>query len=100
MSACNVGWAGIALGCLAFFVAVPPITLRTPTVPILIGLLALGAGVWSAAGGERRVGWGAVAASAVWAEYVHTGPPLPNPQLVAVIVPGRCSIVGVKNTIR
>ena len=65
MSARNVGWAGIALGCLAFFVAVPPITVRTPTVPIVIGLLALGAGVWSAAGGERRVGWGAVAASAV-----------------------------------
>ena len=65
MSARNVGWAGIALGFLAFFVAVPPITVRTPTVPIVIGLLALGAGVWSAAGGERRVGWGAVAASAV-----------------------------------
>ncbi len=65
MSARNVGWAGIALGFLAFFVAVPPITVRTPTVPIVIGLLALGAGVWAAAGGERRVGWGAVAASAV-----------------------------------
>ena len=40
MSARNVGWVGIGLGCLAFFVAVPPITVRTPTVPIVIGLLA------------------------------------------------------------
>ena len=65
MTARNVGWAGIGLGLLAFFVAVPPITVRTPIVPIVIGLLALGTGVWAVAGGERRVGWGAVAASAV-----------------------------------
>ena len=65
MTARNVGWAGIGLGLLAFFVAVPPITVRTPIVPIVLGLLALGTGVWAVAGGERRVGWGAVAASAV-----------------------------------
>ena len=65
MTARNVGWAGIGLGLLAFFVAVPPITVRTPIVPIVLGLLALGTGVWAVAGGERRVGCGAVAASAV-----------------------------------
>jgi len=65
MSSRNVGWAGIGLGLLAFFVAVPPIAVRTPIVPIVIGLLALGAGVWAVAGGVRRIGWGAVAAAAV-----------------------------------
>jgi len=61
----RVGWAGIALGFLAFFVAVPPLTVRTPIVPIVIGLLGMGAGVWAAAGDERRVGWGAIAAAVV-----------------------------------
>jgi general nucleoside transport system permease protein len=65
MSSRNVGWAGIGLGLLAFFVAVPPIAVRTPIVPIVIGLFALGAGVWAVAGGVRRIGWGAVAAAAV-----------------------------------
>jgi simple sugar transport system permease protein len=65
MSARNVGWTGIALGLLAFFVAVPPFTVRTPIVPIVIGLLGLGAGVWAVAGGVRRIGWGAVAAAVV-----------------------------------
>ena len=65
MTARRVGWAGIALGFLAFFVAVPPLTVRTPIVPIVIGLLGMGAGVWAVAGGARRVGWGAIAAAAV-----------------------------------
>ena len=65
MTTRNVGWAGIALGFLAFFSAVPPLTIRTPTVPIVIGLLGLGAGTWAAAGQERRVGWGAIAASVI-----------------------------------
>jgi simple sugar transport system permease protein len=65
MTARNVGWAGIALGFLAFFSAVPPLTIRTPIVPIVIGLLGLAAGTWAAAGQERRVGWGAIAASVV-----------------------------------
>jgi len=65
MTSRRVGWAGIALGLLAFFVAVPPLTVRTPIVPIVIGLLGMGAGVWAVAGGARRVGWGAIAAAAV-----------------------------------
>jgi simple sugar transport system permease protein len=65
MTSRNVGWAGIGLGLLAFFVAVPPITVRTPIVPIVLGLLGLGAGVWAVAGGVRRIGWGAVAAAVV-----------------------------------
>jgi general nucleoside transport system permease protein len=65
MTARRAGWAGIALGFLAFFVAVPPLTVRTPVVPVVIGLLALGAGGWAIANGVRRIGWGAVAAGVV-----------------------------------
>jgi general nucleoside transport system permease protein len=61
----NIGWAGVALGLLAFFVAVPPFTVRSVAAPIALGLLGLFAGTWAAAGGERRVGWGAIAAAAV-----------------------------------
>jgi general nucleoside transport system permease protein len=61
----RVGIAGLVLAFLAFFMAVPPFTVRTPVVPIVLGVLGLAAGTWAAAGGARRVGWGAIAAAAV-----------------------------------
>ena len=30
----QIGWAAVAAGFLAFFVAVPPFTVRTPALPI------------------------------------------------------------------
>jgi general nucleoside transport system permease protein len=63
----RVGWAGIALGVLAFFFAVPPAEIRTPVVPIVLGLLALGCGVFALAGGKRRLGGGAVASAVIGA---------------------------------
>ena len=33
----RVGWAGVALGFLAFFVALPPLTIRTPVPTIVLG---------------------------------------------------------------
>jgi simple sugar transport system permease protein len=65
LDAKRVGIAGIVLGFLAFFLAVPPFTIRTPVVPIVLGLLGLAAGTWSTAGGTRRVGIGAIAAAVV-----------------------------------
>jgi simple sugar transport system permease protein len=59
------GWAAVAAGFLAFFVAVPPLTIRTPIVPIVLGLIGLGLGVWAVAGGENRHGWGGIAAAVV-----------------------------------
>ena len=59
------GWAAVTAGFLAFFVAVPPLTIRTPVVPIVLGLIALGLGVWAVAGGEKRHGWGGIAAAVV-----------------------------------
>jgi simple sugar transport system permease protein len=55
-----VGWAGILLGLLAFFVALPPITARSVVWPFLIGMLGLAAGIWAVSRGVRRVGWGAI----------------------------------------
>jgi general nucleoside transport system permease protein len=62
-----LGIAGIALGILAFFVAIPPITLRTvaPSWVLAVGGVALG--VAAIRGGERRVGSGAVVAAAIGA---------------------------------
>jgi simple sugar transport system permease protein len=56
---------GVLLGVFAALVALPPITVRSPAVPIVIGLcaFAIGAGSWIR--GERRFGGYAMAAGLV-----------------------------------
>jgi general nucleoside transport system permease protein len=56
------GWTGIALGVIAFFIAVPPLLVRSPVPVVLVGLVAVGAGAIALRGGEKRLGWGAIAA--------------------------------------
>ena len=56
------GYAGLALGVFAAFLAIPPITARTILWPILVGIAAAVLGVWTATRGRRRLGYGAVAA--------------------------------------
>jgi general nucleoside transport system permease protein len=63
----HAGWAGIGLGLVAWFIALPPALVRTPVPSILIGLLAMVAGGWAIAGQERRLGWGAIAAGLIGA---------------------------------
>ncbi len=58
----TVGIAGIALGALAFWLALPPLAARTTVLPIAIGILAIAAGIWSWSRDQHRVGGGAVAA--------------------------------------
>jgi simple sugar transport system permease protein len=60
-----VGIAGIALGVLAFWLSLPPLASRTVLVPIAVGIVGVAAGIWAVARNERRVGWGAVTASAL-----------------------------------
>ena len=55
------GWAAILIGLLAFWVALPPLKVRTPILPVVIGLAAIGLGAWVVSRGVRRLGWGAVA---------------------------------------
>jgi simple sugar transport system permease protein len=58
----HVAWVGVGLGVLAWFIALPPILLRTPVPSLLLATCGVAAGAWAIRQGERRAGWGAVAA--------------------------------------
>jgi ABC-type uncharacterized transport system permease subunit len=64
VSAKRAGWSGVALGVLAFWVAVPPLMVRSVVPVILLGLLAVAAGAFAVGADERRIGWGAIVAGA------------------------------------
>jgi general nucleoside transport system permease protein len=55
-----LAWLGILAGLLAFWVALPPLSVRSAIVPILIGAVGIGLGVGALRGGLRRLAWGAV----------------------------------------
>jgi simple sugar transport system permease protein len=57
--------AGSILGLVAFWSALPPFTVRSPLVPVLIGVLAIAAGLWAVTRGTRRLGWGAIASGVI-----------------------------------
>jgi ABC-type uncharacterized transport system permease subunit len=63
----QLGWLGIGLGGLAWFIALPPLLIRTPVPSLLLAAMAIGAGVAALRGGEKRLGWGAVAAGLIGA---------------------------------
>jgi simple sugar transport system permease protein len=60
-----VGWTGIAAGIFAVWISLPPAHVRSPLWPVLVGVAAMLAGAAAIRAGERRVGWGAVAAGAL-----------------------------------
>ena len=62
-----MGWLGIGLGALAWFIALPPLLVRTPVPSLLLGAMAVGAGVVAVRDEEKRLGYGAVAAGVVGA---------------------------------
>ena len=55
-----VAIAGIVVALLAFWVALPPLNLRQPIVPALLGVIAIALGIGALSRGVRRLGWGAV----------------------------------------
>jgi general nucleoside transport system permease protein len=57
-----MGWGGVALGVIAFYVALPPILVRSLIPSLLIALAGIGLAVVAIRAGEKRVGWGAVVA--------------------------------------
>ncbi len=57
----RVAWAGIVVGTLAFWLALPPVQARAPWVPIVVGLLAVACGIWALTRDVGRLAWGAVA---------------------------------------
>jgi ABC-type uncharacterized transport system permease subunit len=58
----TIGIGGIAIGAVAFWLALPPVASRTAVLPILLGILAIAAGIWTWSREQRRIGGGAVAA--------------------------------------
>ena len=56
----QVGQAGMLIGGLAFFFALPPLESNAFWVPLLVGLLAMACGVWAVSRGAGRAGWGAL----------------------------------------
>jgi ABC-type uncharacterized transport system permease subunit len=52
----TVGGVGVALAVLAFWLTVPPFTIRAHAVPVVVGLAALGFGFAALSQGERRIG--------------------------------------------
>jgi ABC-type uncharacterized transport system permease subunit len=58
-----LAWAGIVLGLVAAFVALPPVAARSWIPSLLLGILAALTGVYAITRGERRFGWYAIAAA-------------------------------------
>jgi general nucleoside transport system permease protein len=61
------GWGGVALGILAWWIALPPLLIRSPVPSIVVALAAVGLGVWTVREGARRLGWGAITAGVIGA---------------------------------
>jgi simple sugar transport system permease protein len=57
------GALGIALGFVAFLITLPPFEVRTIVPSLVLAAAGLGLGVVALRAGERRPGWGAVAAA-------------------------------------
>ena len=66
ISARTAAWAGIVLGVLAAYVALPPLMIE-PRSPLLLAAAGVAAGVYAAREGERRLGWIAVAVAVLGA---------------------------------
>ena len=52
----QVGIAGIVIAALAWVITIPPIEVRGIVPSIVLAAIAVGAGAWSIAGGERKIG--------------------------------------------
>jgi general nucleoside transport system permease protein len=81
-----VAWVGVLVGLFAFWVALPPLHVRSPIVPILIGLVALALGVYAVTRGVGRPAWGAVLAAVAGAGlgYLATRSSISNLDQVVV----------------
>jgi ABC-type uncharacterized transport system permease subunit len=70
----SVAIAGICLGVLAFWLALPPFTARAIGVPLAAGILAAAAGLWAYTRGERKLAFWALglavagALAGIWAQ--------------------------------
>jgi general nucleoside transport system permease protein len=49
-----LGWSGVTLGALAFFLVLPPVTARSPVAPLVVGGLGIAAGALALRQGAGR----------------------------------------------
>ncbi|MGH6887096.1 MAG: hypothetical protein ACREGK_13600, partial [Geminicoccales bacterium] len=56
----TIGSLGVALGILAFWLALPPWTVRSVGAPLAAGFVALACGIAVVPRGERKLGWWAI----------------------------------------
>jgi simple sugar transport system permease protein len=61
VSARHVAVVGIVLGVVAAWIALPPLHTRSVVLPLLLGILAIGCGIWAVSRDVKRPGWGAIA---------------------------------------
>jgi general nucleoside transport system permease protein len=63
LGAKQIGWAGVALAAIAWWITLPPLLLRTPIPSIALAAAAAGAGWLAVQGGQRKLGYGAIVAA-------------------------------------
>jgi general nucleoside transport system permease protein len=56
----TIGRGGVVIGLFAFVVALPPFRANAVWAPVLVGFLAIAAGIWVLTRGLRRPGWTAI----------------------------------------
>ena len=59
------GWGGVAVGIVAWWIALPPLLVRSPIPSVILALVAIGLGAATVRDGQRRLGWGAVVAGVI-----------------------------------
>ena len=55
----------LTFGMMACLLAIPPVEARAIVWPVLVGILAAAFGVWTVMRGQRRLGFGAIAAGVI-----------------------------------
>ena len=60
-----LGSGGVALGILAWWIALPPLLIRSPIPSLVLALVAIGLGMLTVREGSKRLGWGAVFAGLI-----------------------------------
>jgi ABC-type uncharacterized transport system permease subunit len=65
LSAKQIGWIGVALGVVAWYIALPPLLVRTPVPSLVLALAAVVAGAATVRAGERKLGGGAIVAGMI-----------------------------------
>jgi general nucleoside transport system permease protein len=60
LSAKQLGWAGVVVGAVAWYITLPPLLVRTPVPSVLLALVGVGVGVAATRAGDVRMGRAAI----------------------------------------